>query len=120
MDKSEGSLLSQEQIATTESAGVQPSIEQKKRQFSESFSPVEGLSAGQRSRRRWNRRLLRTQDEPCRVRMETDEILEAKESEDREIRDHCKDKIEKHKSELEKIVSIKKSRSLSLHRRIWS
>ena len=35
--------------------------------------------------------------------METDEILEAKESEVREIRDHGKDKIEKHKSEVSRL-----------------
>ena len=35
--------------------------------------------------------------------METDEILDAKESEVREIRDHCKDKIEKHKSEVSRL-----------------
>ena len=35
--------------------------------------------------------------------METDEILEAKESEVREIRDHCKDKIEKQKSEASRL-----------------
>ena len=55
------------------------------------------------SLRRLNRRLSRTQDELCRVLLETDEILEAKESEVREIRDHCKDKIEKHKSEASRL-----------------
>ena len=43
------------------------------------------------------------QDELCRVQLETDKVLDAKESEVREIRDHCKDKIAKHKSEASRL-----------------
>ena len=58
---------------------------------------------GQKSRRRRNRRLLSTQDELCLVQLETDKVLDAKESGVREIRDYCKDKIAKHKSEASRL-----------------
>ena len=46
--------------------------------------------------------------------METDEILEAKESEVREIRDHCKDKIEKHKSEASRLREDREHREVQI------
>ena len=68
------------------------------------------------SRRRRNRRLLRTQDELCRVQLETDEILEAKESEVRELETVARIRLKNISQRflgLERIVSIKKSRLLS-------
>ena len=86
-----------------ESAGEQLSVEDRKRKFVELHKRAEGLSAPQKKRYRKFRQLRKTRDELCRVRLEADDRLEAKDSEIRDIRARCKDKIEKHQSVVQQL-----------------
>ena len=51
-----------------------------------------------------------TRNELCRVRLEADERLEAKNSEIRDIRARCKDKIQKHQSVVQQLKEDNKDK----------
>ena len=97
-----------------ESAGEQLSVEDRKRKFVESHKRAEWLSAPQKKRYRKFRQLRETRDELCRVRLEADDRLEAKDSEIRDIRARCEDKIEKHQSVVQQLQEDKKDKEAQI------
>ena len=73
-----------------------------------------GFRLLRKARYRKFRQLRKTRDELCRVRLEADDRLGAKDSEIRDIRARCEDKIEKHQSVVQQLQEDKKDKEAQI------